>query len=70
MCVREGAEDPRSEIVWTPWQEGGRQRRGVDPDSTDFLPFFFFFLVSGSEPLPALDSDLGTALTPLDRHSS
>ena len=73
MCVREGAEDPRSEIVWTPWQEGGRQRRGVDTDYKVFLHFFFFFfffLVSGSEPLPALDSDLGTALTPLDRHSS
>ena len=48
---------------------GGRLRRGVDPHSTNFLSFFFF-LVSGSEPIPAPNPDLGTALTPLDRHSA
>ena len=43
VCVREGGEDPRREIMWTPWQEGSRQRRGVDPHSIDLLRFFLGF---------------------------
>ena len=40
--------------MWTQRQEGGRLRRGVDPHSTNFLSFFFFWSLALSQSLPRI----------------